>query len=84
MYEDFPPINKIQKVLPLGNKIFYIFSSFNKKAKKEDLYVREVNVAQGTFLEPKLLFSTGSEATVSYYQDPMSLTMFGLGCSNSV
>jgi len=32
-YEDFPPINKIQNVLQLGDRLLYIFSSFNKKAK---------------------------------------------------
>jgi hypothetical protein len=78
-YEDFPPYNKIQKVMQLGDKLFYIFSSFNKKEKKEDIYLREINMSDGTFQAPKLLFSTGSEATVSSYGDVAGMTMFGLG-----
>lgn len=78
-YEDFPPINKIQNVLQLGDRLLYIFSSFNKKAKQEDLYSREINMNDGTFAAPKLLFSTTAEVTVSSYIEPTSMSMFNLG-----
>lgn len=77
-YEDFPPYNKVQKVMKVGDKLFYVFSSFNKKAKVEDLYAREINMAEGTFLSPKLLFSTSAEVTVSSYVDGMP-GLFGAG-----
>lgn len=79
VYEDFPPYNKIQKVLKLGDKLFYVFSSFNKKERKEDLYSREINMNDGTFATPKLLFSTASEVAVSSYAETAAMTMFGLG-----
>jgi len=79
MYEDFPPYNKVQKVLQVGDKLFYVFSSFDKKGKKEDLYSREVNMKDGTFENPKLLFSTAKEVTVSSYGDVAAMSMFGLG-----
>ncbi len=78
-YEDFPPNNKIQKVLKVGDKLFYVFSSFNKKEKREDLYSREINMNEGTFASPKLLFSTASEVTVSSYEEPATFGMFTLG-----
>ncbi len=77
MYEDFPPLNKVQKVLQIGDKLFYVFSSFDKKGKKEDLYSREVNMKNGTFESAKLLFSTAKEVTVSSYGEPGGLSMFG-------
>lgn len=78
LYEDFPPYNKHQKTLKLGNKLFYIFSSFNKKEKKEDLYAREINMTDGTFAAPKLLFSTADEVTVSSYDEQTGATLFNL------
>ena len=77
MYEDFPPLNKVQKVLQIGDKLFYVFSSFDKKGKKEDLYSREVNMKNGTFESAKLLFSTAKEVAVSSYGEPGGLSMFG-------
>ncbi len=78
-YEDFPPYNKIQDILKVGDKLFYVFSSFNKKEKKEDIYSREINMDNGTFANPKLLFSTTAEATVISYREPAAMTLTGLG-----
>jgi len=78
-YEDFPPYNKIQKILKVGDKLFYIFSSFDKKEKKESLYSREINMNDGTFGISKLLFSTASEVSVSSYAEISSVSMFGFG-----
>jgi hypothetical protein len=78
-YEDFPPYSKRQKIIKIGDKLFYIFSSVNKKEKTEDLYSREVNMADGTFGTPKLLLSTSKEVNVSSYEQPSSVVMFGFG-----
>ena len=78
-YEDFPPYNKVQKVMMMGDRLFYVFSSFNKKEKKEDLYSREINMNDGTFGTPKLLFSTAAEVTVSSYAELAGMSFFGLG-----
>jgi hypothetical protein len=66
-YEDFPPYNKIAKVIQTGDKLFYIFSSFNKKEKKDEVYAREINMSDATFKPAKLLFTTGSEVIISGY-----------------
>lgn len=78
-YTDFPPYNKIQNILKVGDKLFYVFSSFDKKERKETIYSREINMGDGTFAAPKLLFSTTAEATVSSYREPAAMTMTGLG-----
>lgn len=78
-YEDLPPYNKVQKVIKLGNKLFYIFSSFDKKAKSESIYSREINMATGKFEKQTLLFSTSKEVTVSSYADPAGVTAFMMG-----
>jgi len=82
-YEDFPPYNKLQKILKVGDKLFYVFSSFNKKAKQEDIYSREINMGSGTFESPKLLFSTSKEVTVSSYGEVAGISMFG-GLGNPI
>ncbi len=79
VYEDFPPYNKVQKVIQFGDKLFYVFSSFNKKEKKEDIYSREVNMNDGTFKPVKLLFSTASEVTVTSYGELASMGWMPLG-----
>src|SRR5688572_188377 len=79
VYEDFPPAHKVQKVIKIGDKIFYVFSSFNKKEKKEDVYSREINIGDGTFQAPKLLFSTAAEVAVSSYAELSGMSFFGLG-----
>lgn len=78
-YEDFPQYNKVQNVIKLGDKLFYIFSAFNKKEKTEGIYSREVNMAKGTFEKEKLLFSTSKEVTVSSYLETAGVSMMGLG-----
>ncbi len=82
-YEDFPPYNKLQKILKVGDKLFYVFSSFNKKARQEDIYSREINMNTGNFESPKLLFSTSKEVTVSSYGEVAGISMFG-GLGNPI
>jgi len=40
---------------------------FNKKAKKDEVYAREVNMSDATLGPAKLLFTTGSEVIISGY-----------------
>jgi len=64
-YEDFPPANKLQDIIQAGDKLYYVFSSFNKKAKQEDIYARSINISDGTFGTAKLLFTTAREVAVA-------------------
>ncbi|MDH5368297.1 MAG: hypothetical protein OEW67_15065 [Cyclobacteriaceae bacterium] len=57
-YEDFPKYSKVQKVLQLGNKLFYIFEAFNKSEDTFTVYSREVDMTNGTMLAIKKLFTT--------------------------
>jgi hypothetical protein len=67
VYEDLPDGMKIVKTLQVGDKLFYVYSSFNKKAKKDEVYAREVNMSDATLGPAKLLFTTGSEVVISGY-----------------
>jgi hypothetical protein len=78
-YEDFPPENKLQDVVQAGDKLYYVFSSFNKKQKQEDLYVRPIVISDGTFGPAKMLFSTAKEVIPSSYDNSSGVNMFGLG-----
>src|SRR5690606_22411282 len=66
-YEDFAEYTRIQKVLQVGDKLFYIYDTYDKKLKKESVYAREINWSDGTFKEAKLLFETTTEVTISSY-----------------
>ncbi len=45
------------------------YVSYNKKEKNESVYAREVNKADGTFKDAKLLFTTTSEIMISRYAE---------------
>ncbi len=68
-YEDFPPENKLQDIVQVGDKLYYVFSSFNKKAKQEDIYARSISIADGTFGTSKLLFTTAREVAMAAMGD---------------
>ena len=72
-YEDFPKYQKIQDVLHIGDKIYYIYEAYNKKEKTFSVYSREINVAKATLLENKKLFTT-SRPIVAFQQDGISST----------
>ena len=67
VYEDFPEYTKVQKVIKIGDKLFFIYDTFDKKDRKESVYAREINWSDGTFKEPKLLFTTTAEVSISSY-----------------
>jgi hypothetical protein len=78
LYDDFPAYSKLQKILQLGDKLFYVYSVINKKEKTEDVFSREVNMTDGTFASPKLLFTTAAEVSVSSYAEPSSVSAFSM------
>ncbi len=59
-YDDFPKYTKVQKILQIRGKLFYIYEAYNKKDKNKSftLYIREINVDKGTFKEAQELFTT--------------------------
>lgn len=76
-YEDFPKYTKVQSVLQVGERVYYVFEAFDKKAKNFSVYSREVDVATGKFKEIKTLFTTkGEVASAGYAQAGTSI--FGL------
>jgi hypothetical protein len=64
-YEDFPKNNEVQGTIKAGNHLFYIFSAWNKKAKKTDVYARQIDMSTGLFDDYKLLFSSSREVDIS-------------------
>jgi hypothetical protein len=65
VYEDFPKDSEVQKTIKAGNKLFYLFSVYNKKSKKTDLYTRPVDMSTGLFDDYTLLFSTSGKVNFS-------------------
>lgn len=62
-YKDFPKYTKVQRVLQIRGKIFFVYESYDKKTKNFTLHCREVNTAQGTFESPKELLVTEGPIT---------------------
>ena len=56
-YKDFPKYTKVQRVLQIRGKIFFVYESYDKKTKNFTLHVREINTAQGTFETAKDLLA---------------------------
>ena len=84
-YDDFPKYTKVQKILQIRGKLFYIYEAYNKKDKNKSftLYIREINVDKGTFKEAKELFTTSGPVTaLPWSWDALgggSFGIFGLG-----
>lgn len=56
-YKDQPDKSEVQSVFKIGSKLFYIYTV----AKKDDIfevYSREVDMKQGSFLAPKMIFAS--------------------------
>lgn len=56
-FKDFPKNTELQKTIQVGNKVFFIYT-VPKKGDLFEVYSREVDMAQGAFLAPKLIFTT--------------------------
>lgn len=67
VYEDFPEYTKVQKVLEVGDKLLFIYDTFDKKDRMASVYAREINWSDGSFKETKLLLKTASEVGISSY-----------------
>lgn len=62
-YSDFPKDFKLQEVEKYGKRLFYFYSSYDKKEKNESVFVREVNMENATFEKPIFLFKTSGAVT---------------------
>ncbi|MFK5856690.1 MAG: hypothetical protein QM503_11210 [Bacteroidota bacterium] len=60
-YKDTHPYNKAIDVLQIGDKFYYLYDSFNKKAKKKLVYVREFLTKDCTLGDERILFTTDGE-----------------------
>ncbi|MBI2258784.1 MAG: hypothetical protein HYU67_07785 [Flavobacteriia bacterium] len=69
-YSDFHKDAKYQKIFEWYKKLYYLYSEFDQKNKKEFLKVREINKNTGLFLEPINLFETSRELTISRNEIP--------------
>ncbi|MES2590647.1 MAG: hypothetical protein V4608_02095 [Bacteroidota bacterium] len=67
VYEDLPKYTKVQNVIKVGERVYYVFEAFNKKEKNYTVYSREVDIANGTFKEIKTLFTTQGEVASTGY-----------------
>ena len=65
VYEDFPKYNKVQDLIHVGDKIFYIYESYDKKSKQFTCHSREIDVTDASFIDNKELFTT-SRAVVGF------------------
>ena len=79
-YKDFPKYTKIQDVITIGEKMYYIFEAFNKKADNFSVYYREINRIDATFGKINKLFTTKG-VVVNSKVDPLEKTtpFSGLG-----
>ncbi len=58
VYEDFPKYAKVQELIKVGNKVFFIYEAYNKKAKTFTLYSREIDVVTCKFNKEVELLTT--------------------------
>jgi hypothetical protein len=58
-YKDLPKDSKVEKIIKVGDRLFYFHSAPNKGTRF--LYVREININDGTFKPAKLLLESKGE-----------------------
>ena len=81
-YKDFPKYMKFIDVQKLGDKVFYIYHTYDKKTKRFSIYQREISTARGTFLKAKKLVTTSRAVRGSLPSSDMTktkLTTFSWG-----
>lgn len=71
-YLDLPDKSIFQKNLEINGKLYFMYSVYNKKEKADELFAREVNMADGTFKEPVSIFKTNSPVVL----DQTSMSIF--------
>lgn len=72
-YKDFPKYSKVQDVVSIGEKMYYVFEAFNKKNDNFSVYIREINSYDATFGKIIKLFTT-KEVVVGSVVDPLETT----------
>lgn len=77
-YEDFPKYSKVQSLLKVGERLYYVFEAFNKKERTFSVYSREVDISKGSFKEIKTLFTTKGDVASTGYKVSSS-SFWGLG-----
>ncbi len=65
VYEDFPKYTKIQKLLKIDGRVYYVFEAYNKKAKTFSVYSREIDIANTSFNKINKLFTTKGPVVVT-------------------
>ncbi len=78
-YEDLPKYAKVQEVIKLKDKLYYIFEAINKKEKTFTVYSREISLKDGSFGSIKTLFTTKREVAGSYNIAARGFWGFGAG-----
>ncbi len=76
-YKDLPKGSVFQALVKLKNKVYYIYQTYNKKAKNVDVYAREINIETAKFETPKKLFTTSRKVVSS--PRPIDITAKGTG-----
>lgn len=57
-YDDLPKKAVFQDVIRLGDKIFYIYEAYDRKAKNFKVYSREIDPENATFKEQRVIIET--------------------------
>lgn len=66
-YKDFPKYTKIQRLLKVEDRLYYVFEAYNKPNKTFSVYSREIDTEKGTFKKITKLFTTkGDVAPMGY------------------
>ena len=80
-YKDFPKYSKIQELLEIDNKLYFIFEAYNKSEKTFSLYSREIDTKTCKFNKYIKLFTT-TRAVIAPAPTALSATtngMYGIG-----
>ena len=78
-YKDFPKYTKVQKVSQFGDRLFYFYAVYDKKNKREAVYVREIDVNDGTFEKPTFLFNTSGPVIPEVSTEDIGFWGYGAG-----
>jgi len=58
VYEDFPKYTKVQDLLQIEDRLYYVFEAYDKKAKVHSVYSREINYDELTFSKSQKLITS--------------------------
>ena len=76
-YKDFPKYTKVQKVAKFGDRLFYFYAVYDKKNKREAVYLREINMQKGEFMKATFLFKTSGVVLVQSVSENLGFWGFG-------